>query len=143
LQENRKMVNVVAGLVLKDGKVILAKRKKGDPLEGLWEFPGGKVEKNENLFEALVRELKEELNIKVKPIKVLEEIEHHYPHISFRMYLILALTNDDPVAIESEEIILVTLEDVDSINLAPADRIIWKKINKTYGNISKNLLKIL
>lgn len=122
------MVEVVAGFIIKDGKVILAKRKKGDPLEGLWEFPGGKVEEGESLFDAIKREMIEELNIRINPIKVLTEIVHNYPHISFRMYLILGTTEDNPTPIESDEIVMVSPEDIDRMNLAEADKIAWERV---------------
>ena len=57
---------VAAALVDTDGRVLLAQRPKGKTLEGLWEFPGGKVDANEQPEDALVRELREELGIVVK-----------------------------------------------------------------------------
>lgn len=54
-------------LIDADGRVLLTKRPPGRPLEGLWEFPGGKVEPGETPEAALVRELEEELAIKVAP----------------------------------------------------------------------------
>jgi 8-oxo-dGTP diphosphatase len=57
---------VAAALVDPDGRVLLAQRPKGKTLEGLWEFPGGKVGANEQPEDALVRELREELGIVVK-----------------------------------------------------------------------------
>ncbi|MFO1172417.1 MAG: (deoxy)nucleoside triphosphate pyrophosphohydrolase [Hyphomicrobiaceae bacterium] len=53
-------------LVDADGRVLLARRPPGKPLAGLWEFPGGKVEKGEKPETALIRELREELGIEVK-----------------------------------------------------------------------------
>lgn len=131
----KRVIEVVAGLVLKDGRIIMAKRKKGDPLEGLWEFPGGKVEDGEDLFQALKRELKEELNIEAKPLKKLTEIIHHYPHISFRMHLIMGITEDEPTAIESDEIGLFKPEEIDKLELAEADRIAWRKIRKNFKDL--------
>ena len=57
---------VAAALVDTDGRVLLAQRPKGKELEGLWEFPGGKIDAHERPEEALIRELGEELGIAVK-----------------------------------------------------------------------------
>ncbi|MBV8104437.1 MAG: (deoxy)nucleoside triphosphate pyrophosphohydrolase [Hyphomicrobiales bacterium] len=57
---------VAAALVDADGRVLLSQRPKGKALEGLWEFPGGKIDRNERPEDALVRELREELGIVVK-----------------------------------------------------------------------------
>jgi 8-oxo-dGTP diphosphatase len=57
---------VAAALVDVDARVLLSQRPKGKPLEGLWEFPGGKIEGDEPPEAALIRELKEELGISVK-----------------------------------------------------------------------------
>lgn len=66
LAKGRRLVLVAAcALVDPDGRVLLAKRPQGRPLEGLWEFPGGKVEEGETPEQALIRELKEELSIDV------------------------------------------------------------------------------
>jgi 8-oxo-dGTP diphosphatase len=54
-------------LIDADGRVLLAKRPPGRPLEGLWEFPGGKIEPGETPEAALIRELEEELSIRVSP----------------------------------------------------------------------------
>ena len=63
---NKPLVLVVAcALVDVDGRVLIAQRPQGKQLAGLWEFPGGKVEPGETPEEALVRELKEELDIEV------------------------------------------------------------------------------
>mgnify|MGYP002783872745 CR=1 FL=1 len=65
---NSSPVVYVAACVLKnfDEDVLLVQRPSGKSMEGLWEFPGGKIEKNESPEQALVRELKEELGISVK-----------------------------------------------------------------------------
>src|SRR5262245_66501757 len=58
---------VACALIDADGRVLLAKRPPGRPLAGLWEFPGGKVEPGETPDAALIRELEEELAIRVTP----------------------------------------------------------------------------
>jgi 8-oxo-dGTP diphosphatase len=57
---------VAAALVDADGRVLIAQRPKGKALEGLWEFPGGKIEPGERPEDALIRELREELGVTVK-----------------------------------------------------------------------------
>ncbi len=62
-----KLVLVVAAALIDvDGRVLIAQRPKGKPLEGLWEFPGGKIDGGERPEDALIRELGEELGIAVK-----------------------------------------------------------------------------
>lgn len=57
---------VAAGVIEKDGKILIAKRKSGKCIGAKWEFPGGKLEDGETLEECLIRELKEELDIEVE-----------------------------------------------------------------------------
>jgi 8-oxo-dGTP diphosphatase len=59
------MIRVICGIIYKDHKILLTRRKKTKSLGGFWEFPGGKVEEGESDKDALERELKEELNIEV------------------------------------------------------------------------------
>ena len=61
------LIKVVAALIEKDNKVLIAKRSTGDPnVYGKWEFPGGKVELNEDEFHAIEREIFEEFELKIK-----------------------------------------------------------------------------
>lgn len=68
MDENKsvKDIRVVCGAIRRQGRVLLASRRPGDPLEGHWELPGGKVEPNEDDRSALVRELREELAVDVR-----------------------------------------------------------------------------
>jgi len=60
------MQKVTAGVIEKDGKILIARRKSGKCIGAKWEFPGGKLEEGETLEECLKRELKEELDIEVE-----------------------------------------------------------------------------
>lgn len=82
------MITVVAALIKKDGKVLIAKRSTGNlDLLGKWEFPGGKVEANETEMVAIEREILEEFGIKVQAVRFLT---HHVceksPMIDLRLY---------------------------------------------------------
>jgi 8-oxo-dGTP diphosphatase len=70
---------VVAGVLFEGGRVLLTQRKAGAHLEGLWEFPGGKIDPDEDPRDALVRELREELGIEVTVGAPLEVTSHRYP----------------------------------------------------------------
>jgi mutator protein MutT len=81
------MLEVAAGLIFRAGRVLLAQRRAGDHLGGLWEFPGGKREAGESFPDALRRELREELGIEVEVGERLATAVHHYPgrsvHLEF------------------------------------------------------------
>ena len=59
-------IKVVAGVIIKENKILIARRKKGKSLEFMWEYPGGKVEENESEKECLKRELLEEFSIETE-----------------------------------------------------------------------------
>src|SRR5215831_13533902 len=73
------MIDVAAGLVFRDGKLLITLRHDDTHLGGLWEFPGGKREPNETFEECLVRELREELGIEVEVAELVESLTHKYP----------------------------------------------------------------
>ncbi len=76
------LIHVVAAVIYDDGQIVLAKRPDHVHKGGLWEFPGGKVEKDEPVEKALVRELEEELGITPQRYRPLIQIPHHYPEKS-------------------------------------------------------------
>lgn len=83
------MITVVAALIQKGNKILLAKRSTGDPnVLGKWEFPGGKVESSENEFEAIEREIKEEFELNVKAKKFILNNICEYPTktVDLRLY---------------------------------------------------------
>jgi mutator protein MutT len=74
-----KVIEVAAGLVFRDGKLLITQRPAGGHLAGLWEFPGGKREGNESFEDCLRRELMEELGIEVEVGELVDSITHDYP----------------------------------------------------------------
>ncbi len=75
-----KRIHVAVGVILnKDNQILLAKRPAHLHQGGKWEFPGGKVEANETTSEALIRELKEEVNLDINATEPLMTISHDYP----------------------------------------------------------------
>ncbi len=72
-------IEVSAGLVFRDGKLLITQRYADAHLGGLWEFPGGKREGDESFEACLARELREELGIEIAVRELVETVEHEYP----------------------------------------------------------------
>ena len=72
-----KTIRVVAAIIEKDNKIMIAKRLKGE-FAGLWEFPGGKYEKGETGEQAIKREIEEEFDVEIDVKEYLCTIEHEY-----------------------------------------------------------------
>lgn len=83
------MIKVVAALIEKNGKYLIARRKTGSKdVLGKWEFPGGKVEKNETEENAIEREIKEEFEMSIKAIRFITNNVCEYPDkvVDLRLY---------------------------------------------------------
>lgn len=80
------MIQAVIALIERDGKVLIAKRQKDDPLKGKWEFPGGKIMEGETHEESLKREVQEELDINIEVGDLLYSTEHVYDHIAVKLF---------------------------------------------------------
>ena len=83
------MITVVAALIKKEGKVLIAKRSTGDQnVFGKWEFPGGKVEINETEENAIEREIKEEFEMDIKAVRFIINSICKYPNkiVDLRLY---------------------------------------------------------
>jgi len=77
---------VVVGVIYKNGRILIDKRKPSGLLGGLWEFPGGKVRMRESLEAALSREVREELGITVRILRPLATVQHSYSHFSVTLH---------------------------------------------------------
>lgn len=88
-----KTVNVVAAIIIKDKKIFATQRGYGEFKDG-WEFPGGKVEKGETPENAIVREIKEELDTEIKVKEYFDTVEYDYPnfHLSMKCYICSVLS---------------------------------------------------
>ena len=101
--EERKHIDVVAGAILRDGKVFGACRSYG-AYAGTWEFAGGKVEPGETDAAALVREMQEELGVVVAVEELLGTVDHDYPeyHMNMRLYLCRLAAGEPQLRVHSE-----------------------------------------
>lgn len=88
---------IVAGLIWRNDSFYIQKRQEGGMLAGLWEFPGGKVEKDESLENALLRELKEECGASPKILKKIGTIKHAYTHFKITFHGFHCTENGMPI----------------------------------------------
>jgi len=121
-QDKKPHYHVTAGLIRKNGRVLIAKRPKGSHLEGYWEFPGGKQEKGESLGECLEREIREELGLRVKTDQAFLTVEHDYGSkaISLHVFNCTCLAGE-PKALECQEIRWVAQGDLFKFSFPPPD----------------------
>ena len=124
---------VVAGLVEKDGKYLIAKRKNGNDLVvGKWEFPGGKVEEGEEESTAIEREIKEEFDLSIKADKYVCNTIHEYPNKVINLRLWHANVVDNDFAMDESDHLdykWASLEEIGTFELCPADRELYGKIS--------------
>ena len=116
--------NVVVGLILDGkGRVLVSQRVEGAHMGGFWEFPGGKRRVLEGRQEALERELKEELGIRVLEARPLMALKHNYPDRCVCLDVFLVQTYEGrPVSLESQPIAWILPQDLKNIRFLPADK---------------------
>ena len=117
------MKPVAAAVIRKDCRILILRRKKGEKMEGYWEFPGGKCEKGETPAEALKRELIEELGLEASVKKdPIAEAVFTYPHGSFRIIALETVITGGEMALSvHDKAEWVLPEKLTAYNLLPAD----------------------
>lgn len=140
---NREWRALVVAGVLRDpaGRILLAKRPQGKHLAGLWEFPGGKMEPEETVEEALRRELQEELGIEVLESLPLIEVHHAYPEKTIRLKIFEVVSyRGTPRGLEGQELGWWPPEMLEELPLPEADRPVVKAVQlPAFGVILEGL----
>ena len=116
-------IHVTAGIIRRDGRVLITRRPEGRHLGGLWEFPGGKQEENETLEQCLVREIREELGVDVRPGKRLMEVDHEYEEkrVTLHFYACAPLSKREPCGLEGQETRWVRPKTLSRFSFPPPD----------------------
>ena len=116
-----KSIEVVAAVIVRDGSLFATQRGYGD-FKDMWEFPGGKMERGETPQDALIREIREELDAEITVGDLIKTVEYDYPAFHLKMHCFLcSLKSDDIVLKEHEAARWLSKKDLRSVNWLPAD----------------------
>lgn len=133
--ETPDITRVTAAILIKDDKIIIARRGPDDKLADKWEFPGGKVEINETPEQCLKREMKEEFDIDVSVGEYLGSSIYHYDHISIELLAYRTYWEDGEINLKDhDDFKWISLEELVEFDFAPADLVFVEKLQK--GEIS-------
>jgi len=125
-----KTIEVVAAVIVRGGQVFATQRGYGE-WKGWWEFPGGKMEPGESPQEALVREIREELDAEISVGRLLETVEWDYPKFHLTMHCFLCTLLSDSVHLnEHEAAAWLTRDTLHSVKWLPADEGLVGKIGE-------------
>lgn len=116
-----KEIKVVAAIIKNEDKILATKRGYGEFMN-MWEFPGGKIEPGETKKQALVREIKEELNIEINVDKFALDIEYQYPNFYLFMSCFMCSIKEGSIELlEHNDGKWITKEELNTLNWLPAD----------------------
>lgn len=125
-----KTLPVVIGLIFDKNRVLIGKRSAGH-FRGYWEFPGGKVEANESPYQALVREMKEELGIDVKEASEVIHIKDKHPSITIHLQIWhIHKFENDIIANEQQYLQWAMIEMLEKIDIIPTNKPIIQYIQQ-------------
>jgi 8-oxo-dGTP diphosphatase len=127
MQQTKKAVRVVAGLIWRDAQILVQQRPAGKANGLLWEFPGGKVDPGENDVHALIRECREEIGVDVHVGPLAWEVEHLYEDLDIRVSLTLyharlSTANAKPQPHEAAQLRWMDCEALPELPFCPADK---------------------
>ena len=133
-----KKIQVVAAIIEKEKSILATQRGYGEFKDG-WEFPGGKVEEGETPEEALIREIREELDTEISVEKFLCTVEHDYPTFHLTMHcFICSIVEGALILHEHEAAKWLDKDHLWSVEWLPADIDVVKVLEKDLGITKRN-----
>lgn len=129
-QGEEGFVDVVAGVIERDGLILIARRPAALHLGGLWEFPGGKQNANESPEAALAREIAEELGARVTVGPLLERVDWSYPEKRVRLSFFRCAIEGEARPLEGQELAWVPPADLRRYEFPPADATLLDRLSR-------------
>ena len=129
----RKHIEVVAAIIVRDGRIFATQRGYGE-WKDWWEFPGGKIEPGESTEDALKREIREELATEIEVDELLTTVEYDYPkfHLTMHCYLCTIISGDLSL-LEHEDARWLALDELDCVKWLPADKDVIEKLSTIFA----------
>jgi 8-oxo-dGTP diphosphatase len=123
-----KAIEVVAAIIKKENQVFATQRGYG-VAKGYWEFPGGKIEAGETPPQALIREIKEELDITIEVGELIDTVEYDYPQFHLTMHCFFCVILSGNIVLKEHEASKwLTKDSLDSVNWLPADEALIERL---------------
>ena len=131
LSQERKSIRVAAAVIRKDDRIFSTQRGYGN-YKDWWEFPGGKIEPGETPQEALVREIREELDTGIRVGKLLSSVEYDYPEFHLSMdWLWCEIDEEHLTLLEHEAARWIPISDLRQVRWLPADEEVLQAIEQS------------
>lgn len=123
-----KAIEVVAAIIKKEDKIFITRRASGE-FADMWEFPGGKIEKLESREEALIREIKEELELDIDVLEFLTTIDYDYSNFHLTMHCFICEISGGKLNLNAHnDSKWITLDELDEPEWVPADILVVEAI---------------
>lgn len=133
-----QVIEVAAGLIKRNDRYLIARRKAGVHLAGFWEFPGGKREAGESLVDCLQRELLEELSIQVSLPIPYQVVRHEYQDKMVELHFFhCVIDQGEPIPLECEEIRWVFAEELTQFVFPLADSAVIQSLQREASGVSR------
>ena len=132
-KEDMKTIRVVAAVIRSEDKIFATARGYGE-FKGQWEFPVGKIESGETPQEALVREIQEELDVKIEIGDLIDTIEYDYSSFHLRMDCFWCNVTEGEITLkEAEDARWLSKDELYSVDWLPADMELTEKLEGVFG----------
>ena len=129
-QGGEGVIEVVAAVIEREGRILIARRPASLHLGGLWEFPGGKQKPGESAAAALEREIREELDAAVTVGPLFETVDWTYPEKRVRLSFFRCTIEGEPRALEGQELAWVRPADLGRYEFPPADAVLLDRLGR-------------
>jgi len=120
---SEKIIEVAAGVVVRDGRILITQRLSTSPHGGLWEFPGGKRHPEETLEDCLRREFREELGVEVEVGEEMKMVRHAYPDFTVTLHFYrCSILNGTPQTLGNQACLWVRPDELPNFSFPEANR---------------------